>query len=324
MKGSGRHDALVARPGERFSFSLGPMRGNLLRPIDRGSTLDNISSLDNKTYQISRFPPSFDAVTMPCSFNMLQHVRAGFSPEEQGELIAPTGRHAEPGTHAARFGFTPRLRFSEMLGAVDAAGHVTGTRRDMMAIRGSVMEILATARRVARGGRGLGPFYFAPGRHWGRRACSRESCIGANSKPRSSAAGNELQPVALDLQDVSDIRGSGSGRRNSKTPEEHVRFEAFPGLVGGTAMSPGVQVEYGPMDADDAANDADELAALLQETLRCVERDAPPVANNSLESADISEMVRKKAITAADQLVRGDISRKKWRVRNKIFLRSGA
>ena len=114
------------------------------------------------------------------------------------------------------------------------------------------------------------------------------------------------------------------GRRNSKTPEEHVRFEAFPGLVGGTAMSPGVQVEYGPMNADDAADDADELAALLQETLRCVERDAPPVANNSLERADISEMVRKKAITAADQLVRGDISWKKWRVRNKIFLRSGA
>ena len=70
----------------------------------------------------------------------------------EGELIAPTGRHAEPGTHAARFGFIPRLRFSEMLGAVDAAGHVTGERRDMMAIRGSVMEILATARRVARGG----------------------------------------------------------------------------------------------------------------------------------------------------------------------------
>ena len=322
MKGSGRHDALVARLGERFSFSLGSMRGSLLRPIDRGSTFDGESGVDNKTYQISRFPPSFDAVNMPCSFNILQHVRAGFSPEEQGELIAPTGRHAEPGTLAARFGFTPRLRFSEMLGAVDAAGHVTGKRRDMMAIRGSVMEILATARRVARGGRGLGPFYFAPGRHWGCRAWSEKPKTG--SKPRSSAAGNELQPVALDLQDVSDIRGSGSGRRNSKTSEEHVRFEAFPGLVGGTAMSPGVQVEYGPMNADDAADDADELAALLQETLRSVERDAPPVANISLARADISEMVRKKAITAADQLVRGDISRKKWRVRNKIFLRSGA
>ena len=33
VKGSGRHDALVARHGERFSFSLGSMRGSLLRPI---------------------------------------------------------------------------------------------------------------------------------------------------------------------------------------------------------------------------------------------------------------------------------------------------
>ena len=84
VKGSGRNDALVARPGERFSFSLESMRGSLLRPIDRGSTFDGESTFDSKTYQISRFPPSFDAVNMPCSFNILQHVRAGFSPEEQG------------------------------------------------------------------------------------------------------------------------------------------------------------------------------------------------------------------------------------------------
>ena len=299
VKGSLARDPYVCSAGQQFPFSLEDgaetIRGTMLRSVGiNGGGFDARSTVDNMVYQASRLPQPFDASAMPMTHTVLQHMRAGLGVEEQMEFIAPSGFHHEPGTLAARLGFSKRGRFSGFLGAVGANGRVEGKTRDLVGIRSAVTEALALLRKIARG-YVAHPFYCTPFRQFGAKAKT------PNTKAMTSVEGNRLQPLAPDLAYRADIRGEAVGRTRrvstTSAADDSVEvYGAFPGLNPLPAFSP-TTVTWGPPTPELKATDDDELAALLHECLRQVEKDAPAGASIRLSIEDIKEVVRKKAIS---------------------------
>ena len=277
------------------------------------------SSIDNHTYMVSRIPLAFSAEDMPMSQLMLQHVRNGFGPEEQLEMLAPSGINHEPGSRMANFGFLPRTRFRDHLGAVGGVEHMSGTARDMMGVRNAVREVMAVVHRVARGAAQGFPFYFRPGRHYGVEARTLSE---NKTRPRGTAEGNELQPPPIDMEYRGDIRGASTGRRSSGGASAEHRYVAFPGLDPLPTFSPVPKISDGP-PPELVYEDADEVTALLHECLRGVQKEAPASGMVYVAISDIVAMVRKKAIATADQLLRNELSWNRWRINNSFAVANG-
>eukprot|EP01051_Picozoa_sp_SAG22_P013543 SAG22_NODE_1529_length_4218_cov_2.153435_8_plen_352_part_00 len=318
----------IAQPKQDVAFTVNGASFTVPRPAHKAAMRNEeaMAPGNNHVYFCTRIPHPFDPKGMPYSTRLLQRVRDGLGPEEQGHLVAPTGFYNEEAL--PKFGFQPRRRYNDMVGTVGPDEAQTGERRNQNGGRSAVNELRALLAPIARGFKDVA-FAFVPPSRLGARDDRARTGTG---KARDSVQGGDLQPPAPTLS-ADDIAvpaaasaqqpgpdpSSRSGRRSSS------RGEGRPSLSqpNGGAVAPSYEVpavfcdnkgnsqmpkfaassvakvHYGPADPGEQAEEAEEQIALLNETIFQIAKDAPEVSETRKTLAEIELRRRRKAILQA-------------------------
>ena len=302
IKGPRRNDRYVVSPGQEVEVKVGKSTYRCSRPgrggNGRGEEVE--APEDNNVFFLARVPHAYMPEDMRYSQTILQRVRDGFGPEEQGELVCPTSYYQEVDIGKRKHViFHKRQAHDEHVGAVGAEERQTGQRRNQQGIRTAVREVIGFASRIANGFKGAA-FRWLPLRRPG--AADPRDGRAANTKARAPAAGDDLQPHAPDLQ-ANDVVGKGT--RRVDPAGQYLAPAVFDGNVPTFGQNAVAKVQYGPETEEEASAAAMKTIALLNETVNVLAAQAPKFCPARVQLEAAQERVRNKTVLEADSIMRG-------------------